>query len=199
MAIPAGNTVQVQSTGTRAYFVVCSAPVNARPKGGDFVLYQQGTGIDTGTVIFQGVEIQNPNAVPVVISMFVGFAGFIDNRLIIADAITPNVAYPTYPVASAGTVVNIPDLSGGPFTDINGVGWYAISRNAILVFNADSGVTYNLQRANATAAGDPSIGVIYPLTPIQFQVSGNYRITKGGAPINVVVSEIYTAILAPNT
>ena|ERR1700759_1397724 len=196
MPIVAGGTVRINSAGTMAYLIVASAPVNMRPDGGDFVLYQQGTGINTNNVQFSVIEIQNPNDVPIVVSLWVGFAGFIDNRLITANVVTPNVAFPTYPAPNAGTVVNINDLSGGPFTDIDGNKWFAIYRIAILVFNNDTGVSLQLQKAGSVVSNGPAIGTIFPGTAIRFDVSGNYCLSVGGGNINATVSEIYSAVSA---
>ena len=191
--VNAGATVRINSQGNQFYLVIATAPVNIRPDGGDFSLYQQGTGSRSNSANFAAVEIQNPNSVAVVISLWIGFDSFIDNRLIIANALTPQVAYPTQSAPTA-TAVAINDLSGGVFTDINGAQWIALQRVAILIFNTDSATTLYLQKQGAATASGPAVGVIYPLTPIRFDFSGNYALSVGGGTIPAIVSEIYIAV-----
>ena len=193
LPINAGQVVRINSAGNQFYLVVATAPVNIRPDGGDFSLYQQGTGSQSRLSDFKILEIQNPNSVPVVISCWVGFDAFIDNRLIIANTLTPSVVKPTQ-TAPTATFIDIPDISASVFSDINGNQWIAIQRTAILVFNTDSATTIYLQGAGATTAAGPSVGVIYALTPVRFDFSGNYSISVGGGTIPAIVSEIYTAV-----
>ena len=193
LPIAAGQVVRIQSAGNQFYLVVATAPVNIRPDGGDFSLYQQGTGSHSSLSDFKSLEVQNPNTVPVVISCWVGFDSFIDNRLIIANTLTPNVAKPTQTTPTA-TAIDIPDVSGAIFSDINGNEWVAIQRTAILVFNTDSATTLYLQGAGASTASGPAVGVIYALTPVRFDFSGHYSISAGGGTIPAIVSEIYIAV-----
>ena len=191
--IAAGASVNIVSAGNEFYVIIATAPVNIRPDGGDFVLYQQGTGNRLNKAQFYQLELQNPNAVPIAVSVWVGFDSFIDNRLIISNALTPTVAKPTQPAPTAASIA-VNDVSGGVFTDINGNQWIAIQRVAILVFNTDSATTLYLQKAGATTASGPAIGVIYPLTPVRFDVAGNYSLSSGGGTIPAIVSELYIAV-----
>lgn len=195
LVVPAGQTIRAMSAGTQFYFFIATAPINARPVGGDFVLYQQGTGLNAG-VQFAYVELQNPNQVPVVVSIFIGYGSFIDNRLILVNQVQPQIAYPTCSAANSRTQININDLSGGSFYDINGNEWLAVQRTCIIVFNADSGVTLLLQQAGSAVANGPAVGIIQPLTNIRFDFGGNYTLSVGGGNINAIVSEIYSAIAA---
>jgi hypothetical protein len=194
--IPAGQTISLNAPGTNFYVVTATANLSIRPENGVFSTYSQGTGENCDR--FSYVEIRNDTAQSIVCLIFIGWENFIDNRLILNAATTPNVANPTYPLPNVSSTVNIPDLSGGSFTDINGKKWLATSRVCILVFNLDAGTTYLLQKADATTANGVAVGAIYPVTPIRFEFSGNYRITtgSGGANINAIVSEVYQAFPA---
>lgn len=195
--VAAGATLPIPCSGTQFYVIIATLPVNIRPAGGIFNSYEKGTGLQLDpTNAFDLLEVQNPNAVAVVFQIFVGFDGFIDNRLILVQSANQQVVYGTYPVSNASATINITDISGSPFTDVNGNRWYALARVCIIVFNADSGTTYALQKASATASTDASVGIIQPLQNVRFDYSGNYRIRAGGV-INVIVSEIYEAIPAP--
>ena len=180
----------------------CSAEVNIRPMAagsvGFFDAHVTGTGKEFGDVnAFEQLEIQNNNAFAVVFSLFVGWDGYIDKRLIVAGNVNPAVIYPTYQTPNSAAVVNINDLSGQSFTDINGNKWYAVNRVAIQIFNPDPGVTLLLQKAGSIVANGPAVGIIYPQTSLRVDAGGNYCLQLGGANINAVVSEIYNSVVNP--
>jgi hypothetical protein len=136
----------------------------------------------------------NEQTFPVVFELHVGFQGFIDNKLIIADTLYPNVVRPTYPTPNAAAIVEIDDISGEAFTDINGGEWYALNRLAIIICNTDNGVTLLLQKADSIVANGPAIAAIQPTFSLNYPASGDYVLHLGGANINAIVSEIYRAI-----
>jgi hypothetical protein len=203
IALLAGQTITQPGGGTRAYLLIATAPVNMRARGtlygtDAYTTYQVGQGISKAgdnAIPFDVVDIQNPNNIPVVISVWIGYSDFIDNRLILANASIPQVVNPTYPVPGAALAVQIPDLTGGGFVDVNGKPWLALYRVAILVFNLDHADVYFVQKYGAVNAGDPSVGAVQPLTPVRFDFSGDYTIQQAAA-INAIVSEIYAAIPA---
>jgi hypothetical protein len=196
--IAVGQSTTISGYGQMVYIVIATAPVNVRTRGSkgtsSYSLLTQGTGINDTE--FDVVDLQNPNAVPIVVQVWTGLSKFIDNRLILANQQIPQVAFPTAPTANSLTHIAINDLSGGAFTDINGVNWLALQRLAIIVCNVDSGATFLLQAAGAATATGPAVAAVYPLTSLNLPVSGDYSMDVGGGTINVIVSEIYLAILA---
>lgn len=195
--VQAGQTIPVPCNGNQFYVLFSSANIDIRPSGGVFNEYTQGTGLNLPDInAFSLLEVKNNTNAAVVFALFVGFDGFIDNRLILANNLTPQVAYPTYPVASAATQINITDRSGQAFDDINGNHWYAIQRQAIMVFNPDTGVTLLLQKSGSAVSNGPAVGVIYPQTSLNFPIVGDYTISVGGGNVNAIVSEIYTSLPA---
>lgn len=200
--LAAGANTTLTNRGTQFYFVLCTGSINARARGGkagggDFVLYpQEGTGSDVGAE-FDFLDLQNPNGYAIAVAVWIGYGGFIDKRLILNNVANPNVVFPTCPVANSLTQININDLSGQAFSDINGNKWIAIARIAILIFNLDTGNSYLLQKAGASTGTGPAVASIPPAPlPLQLQFSGNYTIDNNGANINMIVSEIYSAIPA---
>lgn len=193
--VAAGDTLPVSCSGTQFYVTVATAAISVRPSGGVFNSYTQGTGLNLlPENAFSLLEIKNENAFPIVFQIFIGFDGFIDNRLILNTATgQTTVAYPTYPVANAAAVINILDKSGQVITDVNGGSWYALNRNDIFIYNADAAAVYSLQGTAAAVAADPSVGLIQPLTSIRLPYQGNFKIIQGGN-INAIVSETYQAI-----
>ncbi len=193
--VPANSTLQVPGAGTQFYVVVQTAPIAIRPNGGVFNTYEQGTGLQLDEVnSFSFLEVKNDNAFPVVFSLFIGFDQYIDNRLILTNTGTRLVARPTYPTASAGTSVNINDIAGSQFTDINNHDWYALSREAIYISNLDPGVTLLLQKSGSIVSNGLAVMGIYPVTSLRSAASGDYSLSVGGGAINAIVSELYNAI-----
>lgn len=195
--LPAGGTLPINASGTQFYVTIATGDIEIRPSRGIFNTYAAGTGMQlTLENAFSLLEVRNPNAYPVVFQVFVGFDQFIDNRLVLVQTGQKVVAKPTYPTPNSASVVNITDISTQQFTDINGGKWYALSRVAILLFNPDAGVALLVQKANSVTSNDLAIGIVLPNTSIRLDVSGNYRLTLGGANINAIVSELYEAIPA---
>jgi hypothetical protein len=200
-----GNTYRAVSQGTQAYLVVATGSVNMRPVGGqiatgNFSIYSVGTGFNTANY-FDFVEVQNFNSFPVVISLWIGFDSFIDNRLILANGSNPQIIFPTYPVPLSATFINIVDLTGGPFTDVDGNLWLALYRVCILFFNLDSGNTYKLGEYSPTGADlGKYVAAIPPAPlPIRIDAGGNFTYQTGGGSVNAIISEIYSAIPATAT
>lgn len=195
--VPANSTLQVPATGTQFYVIIQTAPLSIRPSGGVFNQYTQGTGLQLEEInAFQLLEVKNDNAFSVVFSLFVGFDQYIDNRLILGDTGQLLVARPTNSLASVATNININDISGNAFVDINGDTYYALSREAIYVFNPDTGTTLLLQKYGAVTSSGVSVACIYPTSSLRYAASGDYCLNLGGAAINAIVSELYNAIPA---
>ena len=195
LSVPANTSVQINQDGTNAYIVVCSSgtiQMRARTKTSAQAYSTYGAGQGFKDTEFSSVELFNPSSVPVAVSVWVGRASFDDHRLILANQSTPSVAFPTNPTPSA-TSVNIVDLSGGPFTDINGNNWLALYRIMILISNLDSGAVLLVQKTGGTGSS-PAILAVQPLTDRAIPLSGNFTLNNGGAAVNAIVSEIYAAI-----
>jgi hypothetical protein len=162
---------------------------------GAYSVFSQGTGVGEPNAAeqFDVVDIQNFNAYAVVVSLWVGYADFIDNRLILNNTVNQAVTYPTQPVAGAMNI-NIPDISGTNFTDINGKGWIAIVRVAIIISNLDPAVSLLLQKAGSVVSNGPAVLLCPPALPVSHSSSGNFCINIGGGAINAIVCEIYSAI-----
>jgi hypothetical protein len=194
-SVPAGGTIPVPASGTTFYLLVATGTLQIRPSSGQFSPFNQGQGLRLLEInAFDLLELKNENSFTVVFSLFVGFDEFIDMTLITANTGVLSVTYPTYPVANSAAVVNIPDISGAEFQDINGTSWYALQRQSVNISNSDSGVTLSLLKANATGSGDPAVIQVFPQTSIAYPSQGDFRITTGGGNINAIVSELYQSI-----
>jgi len=197
LPVPAGKSVQIDHDGSMAYLIVATAPVSmrGRTKTGTqaYSQYVQGQGFQDTE--FTSVEILNNQTFSVVVSVWIGYSSFVDHTLIINNQSIAQVVNPTYPSpgSSPQTNVNILDLSGGTFYDINGGKWLALYRVMILISNLDGGVVLLVQKSGGTGAS-PAILAVQPLTDRAIPVSGNYTLNNGGANLNCIVSEIYAAI-----
>jgi hypothetical protein len=190
-------SVTLAAGGTTFYVLAASASITIQPQRGGAVGVANEFGIGQGQDVEAGFDtliVQNFSTSPVVALIWVGFDKYINNQLILANSQLFPIAHPTYSAPNSKAQVNINDLSGTTFSDINGNQWGAIQRICILVFNTDSGVTLLLQESGSAIANGPAVGVIYPLTPIRFEFGGNYTLSTGGGMINAVVTEVYQAI-----
>lgn len=193
--IAPGGTIQIPAAGTQFYFRTATTELQVRPSGGNFSAYQQGEGLNVAREnAFTFLDIRNESAGTCIYELFIGFDGFIDNKLILSLTLNFNVLFPTYTTPNSAAVVTITDRAGTLITDINGKQWYAIQRIAILVFNPDTGVTLLVQQLGSVVANGPAVGVVYPQTTLRLDCVGSYTLHLGGANINAVVSEIYNCI-----
>src|SRR5581483_991275 len=192
--IAPNSTLPVAQAGNRFYLVATSFPVRIRPQKGTFNTYYQGTGLAVDPDnSFSSIEVQNTTDNSIVVSLFVGFGDYIDNRAILVNDIIQQVINPTYPVPNASNTVLIPDLSGEAFVDINGNTWLALNRISLQISNLDA--SNNLQiRDFSRDVG--SIGIVFSQTSYILGTAGDYALQIGGGstPINAVVSEVYNAI-----
>ncbi len=193
--IPAGQTFPIFQAGQEYYLIVATGQLYIKPNNGSENAYVQGTGLVVDDLnLFASLQIRNPNTYSVVLQIFVGFGGYIDNRLIVYDPNVLQVVYPTYPVNNTANEVLIPDRSGTPILDINGNAFLALNRVGIYVSNLDIGLVYNLQ-ALITAPNPAAVALaVQPLTNIVFPVNADLRIKIPAGNINAIVSEIYNAI-----
>lgn len=181
----------IDQAGITFYLPLATGTVYIKPSNGSENQYTQGTGERALQNPFTRLEVRNRNPFNVIISIFVGFGDYIDNRAILYNPLISNIVYPTYAIANTLGNLLIPDLSGGALNDLNGTQFLALSRIGIYVSNLDLGVTYNL----VNTANTKSVLAVPPSTDIVFPVNGNLRITVPAGNINALVSEVYSAIL----
>lgn len=194
-SINPGATLSFPCSGTQFYVSYATAPIMLQPSGGDFELYESGTGLQLDLInAFDQINIKNTTAQPIVFQIFVGFDGFIDNRLFLINGQQTLVAKPTYPTPSSAPTVAIADISGQAFVDINGVEWYALSRDHFIVSNTDTGAVILVQQAGSVVANGPAVAAIQPATSIRLDYAGNFSLCVGGGNVNAIVSEAYVSI-----
>lgn len=190
----AGQTLSFPCSGDQFYLPVTSGKLEVKPDGGSWIEYVSGTGLAPGLInTFYNIQVRNPSANPIVFSLIVGFAEFIDKRVYLPVDLTPDITYPTQPTPTA-TKINILDRSGSEIQDINGNAFYAISRRAIIVTNVSAGDTYLLQEYDSNVSNGPAIGAVGPGFPLNFPTTGDYTVNAGGGVIEAIVSEIYQAL-----
>ena len=183
----------ITQSGNFFYVITTSAPLTLQPVragavgAANIFSTAQGQPVSGG---FDTLTVKNFSLFPIVALIWVGFDSFINDQLTLLNSSYGQACYPTYAVPNTLPHVAIPDLSGQTFLDSNGKKWGALSRVTILVFNLDPAAVLLLQGIAALVPGNGSIGAIFPLTPIRFDISGDYRINAS----NLLVSEIYNAI-----
>jgi len=191
--------VTLTQAGDRFYVIATSAPISFQPlRAGNVGAtnnFQNGQG-QTVSQGFEQLTAKNFNPFPIAALVWVGFEDFINDQLILNQTSTPQVTYATQPIATgAAGNIQIPDISGQAFTDINGKAWYAIARTAIVISNIGSNPIY-LQKYGSTSATANAVLQCPAGQPIAHNASGNFTISVGGAGVPAIVSEIYSAIAA---
>jgi hypothetical protein len=194
--VAAGTTSPVNLQGNRFYVIATNGPVNIKPYSGassgaynQFNTAQGTWGLANN---FTNLELQNPNSFPIIVVLWVGFDDFRNDQLTLINSQFSQVAYPTYPVASAATTIAINDLSGTIFVDINGKQWGALQRMAIQIFNLATAVNYLVYKAGGSGV-NPAIASCPARLPISLPIQGNYAMASGSA-IDAIVSEIYYSV-----
>jgi hypothetical protein len=197
VTVAANGSSPVNLQGNQFYVVACNAPVLIQTYSGGSSGVQNLYGTAQGTWPqqndFTNLQITNPNNFACVVRLWVGYDSFRNDQLTLINSAYSQVAYPTYPVANSASTINILDLSGSIFADVNGKQWGALQRVCIQCFNLDSGNTFLLYKQGGSGSS-PAVGVIYPAPlPIRFDFSGNYTISSGSV-LDMIVSEIYLAV-----
>jgi len=184
-------------SGVKWFYRAGNGTLYIRPPGGAESAYNPGDydGVDPASP-FDYLELINRNAFPISALICVGAGNYGTVAVIEQSATSPNVVNPTSPLPTTSAKINIPDLSGQAFTDINGKKWLALSRVSINVSNCDPAATFLLQALAATTGNGPAVYTIPPSQVLRFDISGDYSINAGGANINCIVSETYQAIPA---
>lgn len=185
--------------GAEFYFPVLSGQIKVATVGsfGKDIEnpYWAGTGLKLDVVnAFSGLQLKNPDDTnPLFYQIVAGFDNYIDNRLTFPSIQYKQICKSTYATYTGpATHVDIPDLSGTLFTDDNGIQYYAVNRQQLTMFNADSAEYWFLMNAAATIYE----GLVHPLTSAQLPVSGDLYIKQGvsGSSVNGIVSEIYNCL-----
>jgi hypothetical protein len=175
--IPAGETIHVSAFGETFYFIGLTAPVNVRTDVTSMKPYRQGTGeVFPPELRFRSLDIENPNAGPVQLVLWVGFGEYIDRRTALVDGFT---------VALGSPFNNVPAMTARTF---NGVpSGNQLHRKAITVTNLDL--------ANPLLVRDGSANVIcavLPNTSLILPISGPVDIYNAtGSSIAAYMGEIW--------
>lgn len=190
--LPANSGMPIFQAGDNFYLILATDGIEIQPFKQSRNVYSQGTGQSSPDSPFDGIQLYNTNSTNVVISLFVGFGSYIDNRLILANPLVSNISYPTAPVPNLVNAILIPDKTALPITDVNGVNYLGLQRQAIYVSNLDVSTTYYIKDTagivGSVLAVAPGFSVVYP-------AQGDFSLRPSGAGnVNCVVSEVYSAV-----
>ena len=189
--IPSGQSFPVLAAGDEFYLPLATGTVSIKPNTGSENLYTQGTGLSVKENPFNQLQVKNSNAFNVIISIFVGFGNYIDNRAILYNPLVANIVLPTWPAPNVATNLPINDISGNAFIDANGVNRLALTRVSIYISNLDLATAYTLKDSTGTMG----VVTVQPQTEIVFPVNGNFLLSVPAGNVNAIVSEIYQAVL----
>ncbi len=194
--IAPGATIPIDANGKTYELILATGRIAIRNSGKKFSgqFNELPVGIQPQVPEFGRLELKNLETFAVVFQLLVSDEDFRNNQIILASATQPLVAYPTYPTSLVSAKVNITDLTGQKFTDINGNKWLALSRAYFLVTNLDNTSPLNIQQAASLVQNGPSIDCVQPLQTHRIDGSGNFCLNLGGTMINAFVVEFYNSI-----
>lgn len=197
--IQPGQTLPIYQAGQAFYIVFASGQVAIRPANGTWADFTTGTGVRSDPLNnFDQLEVQNKNAFAVVLSLWVGFGDYIDNRINLAMSPVAVIAVPQYDQNPPATYVDVDDLSSTLYTDYAGNQWLLISRASLLVSVADLVNAWGLYRRAGAVIEGTAFLLAHPAMSINVDVQGQVRVRAYvGAP-NLVgtIAELYNAIPA---
>ncbi len=189
--IPAGESFPLLAAGDEFYLPLATGTISIKPNTGSDNLYTQGTGLRIKGNPFNQLQLTNNNAFNVIVSIFVGFGNYIDNRAILFNPLVGEIVLATWPTPNVAATLNIPDLSGNAFTDVNGIKRLALTRVAVYISNLDLATAYTMQ----DISGARGIVTIQPASDIVYPANGDFRLHVPAGTVNAIVSEIYQAVL----
>jgi hypothetical protein len=199
--VPAGQTLPIYQAGEAFYIIFANGVVQIRPTDGTFNGYTTGTGVRADPQNnFPMLEVRNENAFAVVLSLWVGFGDYIDNRINLTSSPVVPVTVPGYDfkIGPASNNVVIPDLSATPYTDFAGNNWLLVSRASLLVSNADNSVIFALHRRGVAIQENAAFLLAFPTMSINVDVQEDIGVNEWGGASNLVgtIAELYNAIPA---
>jgi hypothetical protein len=198
------TTVPLNVTGDTFYFVSTTAVISVKEQNGNSTPYYTGTGrrLAEGDS-FNLLQLQNFNPFPVAVQIFIGFGGYIDNRLLPLNG-NSQVGIPGTEnnIAAAASLTipdNIPLLSVVDAIAYAALPWVLLQRTAIQIsnFSATQFVEINQSITNLPAGVTlPSFFVntdrIPPATTRTYPQANGIQITNpGGAGLTVGVVEFW--------
>lgn len=185
--IPAQDQTQIDAEGDFFYVKESEQPLLYQMDLGPDLPWDVGTGPDSrGTARFSRLTIKNPWSTPVVVVVYIGKGGIVDNRFTLVpsrdfaipvrDATTQFVARPGSTLA-ANSVIAFP---GTPILP-------QIQRKQIVISNLDlANVLYVLDSSDNVCA------VVFPQTSITLPVSSVVKVKNAtSSPIVCYISELW--------
>jgi hypothetical protein len=175
--IPAGQTIHVSAFGETFYFIGLTAPVNVRTDVTAMKPYRQGTGeVFPPELRFRSLDIENPNAGEVSLTLWVGFGEYIDRRTALIDGYTLSVGSPWN---------NVGPMSARSFPGIPGP--TQLHRKAIVVTNLDIANPLLIRDGNANV-----ICAVLPNTSLILPIAGAVDVYNAtGVAISAYMGEIW--------
>ena len=183
-----GSTLTVPLAGDSFYVSASNGGVTIQPGGGDANTYALGTGLNVLDVPFSQLIFTNPNAFPITFTVVVGFAEFIDKRLVLINGtVIPTQDAPTIASGSAALVL----AQGGGHVIFPGVSVAAFRRRQFIVYNSDgNGNPIHIY----DSSGGNIMGIVPAGTSWTLAVSGAITVQNDNAAsgnITVYVGETF--------
>lgn len=178
LQLPAGKVSAINARGTNFHVVFASADVQIKWPGGEFGYYQQGAGIDLlpSGQHFERLEIRNPTAGDLLVTVYIGGPLYRDSR---ASIIEPK----TRAIGWSGT--QLAATTGETFDGVPS--GFLIRRKSIQVTNLDQNLTLQIRDTDGEV-----VLTVFPQTSITLPISEAIEIyNQNGSAVACNISEIW--------
>ena len=178
ISIPAGAVIPINAEGSNFHVVYAAADIQIKWTGGEFGTYQQGAGMDLlpNGMTFRRLEVRNPNAGTILVTIYVGGPLYRDSR---ANVIEPK----TRAIGWAGTQIDATDgetFAGTP----SGL---LIRRKSIQVTNLDTSLDLQIRDGDGNV-----VLTVFPRTSITLPISEEIEVyNQNGSAVACNISEIW--------
>lgn len=184
-----GQIDSVNAEGTNFWIVFAPVPVQIMYPGGEFGIYEQGSGLDNlpNGETFKRLTVRNPSLGAIAVVIYVGGPLYRDSRLSIMEMRTRLAAWSDTQLLAAETAT----FNGVTPADGGNAGYIDLKRQSILVTNLDQLLNLEILDAAGTACG-----VIFPSKQIILPVSEGITIKNAnGSAVSCFIAEIWSTSL----
>ena len=181
-----GMIDSVNAEGQNFWIVFACVPVWIMYPGGEWGIYEQGSGLDNlpNGETFKRLTVRNPSLGTITVLIYVGGPLYRDSRLSVMEARTRVAAWPNTSLAGGASAV----FNGITPADGGAVGYTDLQRHALVVANLDPANPLQV----LDGAGTPC-GIVFAMTQIILPVSEKISVKNGtGAAIACYIMEIWT-------
>jgi len=181
ISIPPGGVVPINQEGRNFHVVFAAADILVKLPGGEFGIYQQGSGSDNlpDGETFRRLEVRNPTLGDLLVTIYIGGPLYRDSR---ASLIEPRTVAAGWNQTQIAATTNV-DFTGVP-------AGLRIRRKAILITNLDQ-----LLRIEVRDGADNLVATVFAEQTYTLPISEFVRVRNpNGAAVAANLAEIWWSL-----